>query len=232
MKLFHLTTAKFALDDMRRGRLKVSLFHDLNDPFELLCAKLPNKELRRAFKQIKDKLHSRIGVICFSTDWSSSVMWSHYGDKHRGVCLGFDVPDEFAIRINYVKTRDAAAVEAQASRTRPTPEFAHKLMTTKHESWAYEGERRLYVGLEECDPQSGLYFYDFGPNLKLKEVILGPRCETTLAEARRTAHQHSPETVVYKARLAFNSYSVVPNLNTLRRSVKPPNKSLTRTLDK
>jgi hypothetical protein len=217
MRLYYLTTAHYALDDIARRRVKVSLFHDLNDPFELLCAKVPTRNLRKGFKNVKDHIHGRIGVICFSTEWSSPLMWSHYGDKHRGICLGFDVPDEFAIEIKYIKVRDAAAAEAIASNRRPDAEFANRLMTSKYDAWTYEKERRLYVGLEECDKKTGMYFYEFGPNLTLREVILGPRCDATLSEARRVALRVGPEVIAYKARLAFNTFDVVPNQNTIRR---------------
>lgn len=217
MRLFYMTTAKYAIDNVNRKRVKVSLFNDLNDPFELLCAKLPTKELRKAFRNIKNHFHGRIGVICFSTNWQSPVMWSHYADKHKGICLGFDIPDEFAIPIKYVTARDAAAAEAQLARNKPDAAFAERFMTTKYDAWSYEKERRLYVGLEECDPKSGMYFYNFGPSLTLKEIILGPRCETTLAEARKIAARFGEGIVAYRARLAFNTFDVVPNLNTLRR---------------
>jgi hypothetical protein len=30
-------------------------------------------------------------------------MWSHYGDRHKGICLGFDVPDnEFTRKVDDV----------------------------------------------------------------------------------------------------------------------------------
>jgi hypothetical protein len=143
-------------------------------------------------------------------------MWSHYADKHKGICLGFDVPDEFAIPIKYVIARDAAAAEAQLARNKPDAAFAERFMTTKYDAWSYENERRLYVGLEECDPESGMYFYNFGSSLILREIILGARCKITLAEARKVAARVGEGIVSYKARLAFNTFDVVPNQNTVR----------------
>lgn len=221
MRLFYMTSAKHAVDDIQKGRLKVSLFNDLNDPFELLCAKLPDRKLRKAFDNIKARMHSRIGVICFSEKWDSPVMWSHYADKHRGICLGFDIPDEYAISIKYVGARDTAAAEAYLLKKNPDSAFAERFMTTKYQAWSYEKERRLYVKLDERDPKSGMYFYNFGPNLKLREFILGHRCETTLAIARKLVSKFQPEAITYKARLAFNTFDVVPNKNTIRSSAKP-----------
>lgn len=44
-------------------------------------------------KLITDHFHKTIGVIGFGACWPSPVMRVHYGDKHFGVALGFDVPD-------------------------------------------------------------------------------------------------------------------------------------------
>ena len=31
-------------------------------------------------------------ILCFSRNWDNLLLWSHYGDRHMGVCLGFDIP--------------------------------------------------------------------------------------------------------------------------------------------
>ena len=30
-------------------------------------------------------------------------MWGHYGERHTGICLGFDVPDEMLADVIYAK---------------------------------------------------------------------------------------------------------------------------------
>ncbi|WP_411726208.1 DUF2971 domain-containing protein [Methyloglobulus sp.] len=32
---------------------------------------------------------NKLGVCCFSEDWSNILMWSHYAAKHSGICLRF-----------------------------------------------------------------------------------------------------------------------------------------------
>ena len=44
-------------------------------------------------------------MLCFSFKWSNPVLWAHYADKHKGICLGFDVPDDNVQRVKYVDTR-------------------------------------------------------------------------------------------------------------------------------
>ena len=49
------------------------------------------------------------GVLCFSRGWHNPLLWSHYGDKHRGVCLGFDVPNAHIVHVSYNSSRLLAA---------------------------------------------------------------------------------------------------------------------------
>src|SRR5260370_2192350 len=53
--LYHFTTAKFALDDLRNKRLKIAQFDDLNDPFELKSVNLCNPVHAQAFDGIEEK---------------------------------------------------------------------------------------------------------------------------------------------------------------------------------
>ena len=74
--LYHFTTAKFALDDLRNRRLKIAQLDDLNDPFELKSVNLCDPEHAQAFDGIEEKnfegykaaVARRWGVLCFSEE--------------------------------------------------------------------------------------------------------------------------------------------------------------------
>ena len=42
------------------------------------------------------------GILCFSADGRDPVIGAHYSDKHRGVCLGFDIPDNKGRKVDYM----------------------------------------------------------------------------------------------------------------------------------
>lgn len=44
-------------------------------------------------KALQSHFNKNKGLLCFSDNWKSPVMWAHYAAKHHGICLGFDVPD-------------------------------------------------------------------------------------------------------------------------------------------
>ena len=73
MKVYHFTSAKHAIDDIERQRLKVSRFSELNDPFELLAADLLDPRHLEAFARFKQEVNEKAGIICFSGAWSSPL---------------------------------------------------------------------------------------------------------------------------------------------------------------
>src|ERR1700744_3670983 len=94
MRLYHFLNAEYGLEGIGKRRLKISRIHDLNDPFEFYSLELSNKFLRRAIEKTKREVSERPGVLCFSKSWSNPVLWSNYSDRHRGLVLGFEIPDE------------------------------------------------------------------------------------------------------------------------------------------
>jgi hypothetical protein len=86
---------------------------DLNDPFEFKSVNLCNPVHAQAFDGThkfegwKPEMARRFGVLCFSEDKANVPQWAHYADRHKGICLGFDVSgsDKKFGRVHYVGTR-------------------------------------------------------------------------------------------------------------------------------
>lgn len=212
MRVYYLTTAKNALDNLIKKRIKISLLNDLNDPFELLAVDLPEREHRYAFKKLINQLSSKHGVICLSRRWENPVLWSHYAEKHRGICLGFDVPDKRLVEINYTGTRLVVDIEKLLDENALNERTMLKVLSTKFEDWRYEDEVRVFVNLNEKDNVTGFFFKDFGEDMLLREIIIGPRCKTEKAKIKPYIAGYKPKVEIIKARLAFRSFRVVQNL--------------------
>src|SRR4051812_14453020 len=105
MLVYHYLTAAHGLENIRRRRIKIAELRDLNDPFELSCYALDNRRARREMESIRNEIGRRYGWVCFSSDWRNPVLWSHYADKHKGMCLGFDVPDEKIVPVRYTSEK-------------------------------------------------------------------------------------------------------------------------------
>lgn len=209
MRVFHLSEATHALSNIALQRIKIARFDDLNDPFELLAGELSDRDFRLAARSWKKEFHGTRGIVCFSRRWHNPVLWGHYADKHRGICLGFDIPDQYAQPIKYRRSRLPVRFQDGKKEKGLDPSYVTDLLCTKYAHWSYEEEVRMFVGLDEGTIEHGLYFLEFSPDLVLREVIVGPLCETPLDVVRALVEKVSPTAKLIKARLAFKSFRVV-----------------------
>jgi len=70
-------------------------------------------------------------------------MWSHYGEKHHGMCLGFDIPREFTCRVKYEGRVQVIGSLLELSQKEQGDMF-NRLSWTKYKGWSYEREVRLW----------------------------------------------------------------------------------------
>lgn len=211
MRVYHFLSAQHALDDLKRRRLKIAQLDDLNDPFELLGVELSDRGQRRAFSDLKKTLSEKYGVICFSKSWSNPVLWSHYTEKHRGICLGFDVSEHLLQPATYSGRRIVLDIKKGLSSGQLNEDLMKKLLNTKYSDWKYEDEVRVFLRLEERDNLTGMYFKEFCEDIVLKQIILGARCRVTKTELNAYINRYDSSIKVIKARLAFKSFRIVEN---------------------
>jgi Protein of unknown function (DUF2971) len=202
VRAYHLLSSHYALDNLRHRRLKIAQLNDLNDPFDLWALAQPDRKLRMALRLYRREVSLRFGMVCFSLSWQNPLLWSHYGDRHRGMALGFDLNPAKCRKVRYVKTRPQLRTVDLA--------VANKLLFTKYIDWKYEQEVRMFTNLSDIDPDTKLYFADFGEDCALREVIVGPLGGVTNHNLREVLGDFNPDGIkLTKARLAFNSFRVV-----------------------
>jgi hypothetical protein len=211
VRLYKFYPLDSAIRNLEQKRLKVSLLDELNDPFEFLNFQLPDRKIRDAWLNTRAESFADKGIICFSENWRNPLMWSHYAANHSGLALGFDVPINFAIKIEYVKDRPPFKYFDITEPQRLA--LVEKALRTKFSYWEYEGERRILVPLGKPENIDGrnLYFHDFNEDLSLREVVIGARSDATSSQIRRAFGSHHLRVVT--ARLAFNSFAIVKQNN-------------------
>jgi hypothetical protein len=209
MIAYHFISEKYALDVVSDQCLKLSLFTDLNDPFELLASDLQTPELRQEAIRFKDFMSSKYGILCFSENWKNPLLWSHYADKHKGVALEFSIKDEIALPVNYRQNRFKINFQAKKDPKTPvTKREIEGLWLTKYISWNYEEEIRVICSQNKCFKKDGLLFYPLNNKIVLEGIILGPLCDTTIPEIKERVPKNMNLKVV-KSRLAFRSFNIV-----------------------
>ncbi|MBG58195.1 MAG: hypothetical protein CMK46_07915 [Porticoccus sp.] len=214
MRLYHFLNEQYGLENMRKRRLKVARIDELNDPFEFAGVNFQDKPLRDAFRKMKREMSENRGLLCFSSKWRNPVIWSHYADRHRGLCLGFDVADESVAPVSYSGRRLAVELESLKTPRDLSGEYVRKILFTKYAHWKYENEYRGFVTLEEVDETTGLCFAEFSERLILRQVIVGAESTVSREYLSEALGEDQQNVELVKARLAFKSFSVVRQKNS------------------
>ena len=130
------------------------------------------------------------------------MLWGHYAEKHKGVCVGFDVPTKHLRQVSYVTSRF------------PWPEqlsqgFMEQVLFSKFVHWSYEDEYRAWASLDEVD--DGQYYVNFSESLRLKQVLVGCESSLTRAEIVDALGDTGKDVESFKVRAAFRSFRIVRN---------------------
>jgi Protein of unknown function (DUF2971) len=178
-RVYKFTKAQYAICTLQNKRLKLSTIDDLNDPFDLCPVDTTDSVIADAMGVIIESFRHRHAILCFSRNWDNLLLWSHYGDSHKGVCLGFDILDGEPGE-NYdtdvVYQPNVLPAPRRDHREDLNEDFANRLLRTKHESWSYEQEVRMFVALNDSPDANGLRWIEFDARLALREVIIGSVC--------------------------------------------------------
>ncbi len=168
---------------------------------KMMCSLSTHEKLKQSFiKTIED-----YGISCFSTEPRSILMWSHYGQHHKGVALQFDYARDiscfqYLLPIKYRK--DYPTIEYYADHSR-----YEDVIQGKYEDWKYEKEWRLI----KAEQRNTYHSFD---KSALTGVILGCRVEQ-ITEDRIRALLEERETMghgeikLYKASLHESKYKMV-----------------------
>lgn len=214
MRVYHFLKANHGVDDIRNRYLKIARLANLNDPFEFMSFSMRKREDRLTFDHWRNGMDKDHGLLCFSERSDNPVQWSHYGANHTGVCLGFDIPDEMLLKVRYRSKRGNVDIQAVVNTGGPAEErMMLDALSTKYIHWRYEHEQRMFVSLDHNTvTAAGLYFADFGPNLVLRQVIVGAKSDLTRAEVAEALGDLA-DVETFKARLAYQTFRVVKNQN-------------------
>lgn len=147
-------------DTLIKNTLGFSKVSALNDPFETasiahISMAGNSKEIRNEksgmFHSEKNTFLNNSQISCFSRTPNEPLMWSHYADKHYGVCYCFDEDelmfyDGFASHFGDI-IYSSHLPEIYFKEDNNTEEHwnreLHRVLMTKSLSWVYEKEYRI-----------------------------------------------------------------------------------------
>lgn len=100
-------------------------------------------------KTLLDEKMNHWGVLSLAKRWDCPLMWSHYADKHQGLCIEYDTDENTCNRLNpvdYERSRSIKASDLKLSELDDSIDAWHKILNayffTKAPDWKYEEEWR------------------------------------------------------------------------------------------
>lgn len=147
----------YCLSNLESKKLWDSEPEVFNDPFEFKYYSSGDGKLKEAFEEAK-----KFKVVYLTDNPKNILMWSHYGDSHKGLCLGFENM-RHTIPIDY--TDDFPKIDFNNKNDQEKILEFMKIMTTKSSQWSYEKERRMiYIPKIDnlVDYPGELKFVNFG----------------------------------------------------------------------
>lgn len=136
-----------------------------------------------AQKQVRDELFYCLGVFCASEKNNDVLMWAHYADSHRGVCLEFNGNSgimRLAKKVNYSEMRPTIRLLDKVGKG-SSQVIEATLAKSPH--WAYEKEWRI------VHPEPGPMPFD--PD-DLTGIIFGAAASEEIIHAVSEAAKRSP----------------------------------------
>ncbi len=141
------------ISSVEQGYIFCPSYPEMNDPMEGLYASTQKvraiSDYHRFVRDVSsEKLE--IGIASFSETWNNELMWAHYADGFRGICVTYSLArltrqlsDEHSLaRIAYGDRPFTMNLDG-----RRQSERAKAILSTKSLMWRYEREWRLFAPL-------------------------------------------------------------------------------------
>lgn len=90
--------------------------------------------------KLQNRWINEFGIYCVSKNPTNLLMWSHYANCHKGICIGFDAQKTIfkqARKIDYTETLP------KLNRDDSPEDLLDKIALTKSKDWSYEEEYRI-----------------------------------------------------------------------------------------
>lgn len=115
------------------------------------------------------------GVLSLAENHDCPLMWSHYADNHKGLCLGYTIPDKAKDNIqpiNYTSdTRDikvSQILDMLNGNEKAKREIEKSIFLRKASPWRYEKEWRMISNVGKQNA-----------SIYLSDIFFGMRCKDT-----------------------------------------------------
>lgn len=196
-------------------KLKRSAPHLRQDQRERIVRKrvlkfCDHEEMRLEKEKWKNRLNENRGVYSLSATCSNLLMWAHYSQEHKGICVGLsttklldvsdmiftehDIPGAL-VKVEYAE--DYPIIDVLAD-DYESGEWMDKAVSIKSLDWKYEEEYRLIIAAESISERKCCLPVD-----SITEVIIGVRSDEPMKkEVLSLLREHNLNAKIFQAELA------------------------------
>lgn len=189
--------AEIRIENFKRIADEISL--DEPEEYENNILSIYRNEIYTEFQQYMAK-----GMYCLSKIKKNMLMWAHYGDQHRGICLGYEIPKSLHTQIDKVsysgnKVIDINDIHSMLKGDKNVRVKVNRMVwLQKAPVWKYEKEWRLMGNLNEEVT-----------SLKLKKIIFGSRCKESVISTIQKLIINKNKIKIYKVIENTNSFKIL-----------------------
>lgn len=186
--LYKYVSLNRVVDILDYHRLYLNDGTNFNDPFEITVVDKKTHKTRHI-----EGLH----ILSLTNSFRSKLIWSHYTDSHKGVCLTVKVPNHLVYPICYStkwiyedsNIDSIIAASKKVTKKSVDKDFSalghnKKIAYIKDKKWSYEKEYRIVF--DKTD-ESGL-IYDDGKwfmSVKISNIYLGANFDKNETEIQK-----------------------------------------------
>lgn len=181
---------QFTLSDLINNKITVSPSTAMNDPFDSLINLWATEEhlammcndKKHAKPYAKSFQYNRIRCFCYGTEEeviNKTLMWAHYAEEHRGVCIKYQLSSHFIKqdendKYEHMYLKKVEYTDKTISIETPTINSAIAF-ATKSKEWSYENEVRLI----DYNPNIETPYYGIALDTDscIESIYFGYRCE-------------------------------------------------------
>lgn len=133
--------------------LHCATYRAMNDPMEGYYTSSKFLEKSADLKAVRNEILSgkrRVRICCFSEVPYHELMWAHYADRYKGICVAYDffnlrkyLPPE--ISFSRVYYNEEAPEVGRAFKPRDFDKTAKMILSYKNYRWLYERQWRMFA---------------------------------------------------------------------------------------
>ena len=124
-------------------KLYFSDWEKMNDPLEGYFQYYVSKNSNTHINDIKTE-KNKYGITCCSQSMSEILMWSHYANNHKGICIEIEVNDSLIKESSIIQEYISYEEKIDLLEIDKYPIDVINLLSKKLRNWEYEKEIRFF----------------------------------------------------------------------------------------